>query len=200
MDGYNTHGDATGKRGKAVEKMLVQAFNETKPPFIVGGEELMFPGDKNGSPWNVYNCRCAMRTVEKPGIQAEPRQIRVRDPITGKNVVVSDMTYSEWLEWKENLEKSAKNGIIRQPMNLQLFAEQDLKKQTTKSLKRGIDSLTKNIEEHKVKIKNPEKYVDGWESYSEKRKAGLIKHWNKEISNFEESKNNRSEELKQRGK
>lgn len=71
----------------------------------------MFPGDKNGSPWNVYNCRCAMRTVEKPGIQAEPRQIRVRDPITGKNVVVSDMTYSEWLEWKEQRERESQTLI-----------------------------------------------------------------------------------------
>lgn len=71
-------------------------------PFIVGGEELMFPADTAGSPWNVYNCRCAMRTVEKEDIEAEPRQIRVRDPVTGKNVVVSDMTYSEWLDWKQS--------------------------------------------------------------------------------------------------
>lgn len=77
-------------------------------PFIVGGEKLMFPADNTGSPWNVYNCRCAMRTVEKPGIEAEPRQIRVRDPITGKSVVVSDMTYTEWLDWKEKREKEAK--------------------------------------------------------------------------------------------
>lgn len=28
MDGYNTHGDAVGKQGKAVEKMFVQAFKE----------------------------------------------------------------------------------------------------------------------------------------------------------------------------
>ena len=25
-------------------------------PFIVGGEKLMFPGDRNGSGWNTYNC------------------------------------------------------------------------------------------------------------------------------------------------
>lgn len=80
-------------------------------PFIVGGEKLMFPGDNTGSPWNVYNCRCAMRTVEKPGIEAEPRQIRVRDPITGKNVVVSDMTYSEWLDWKEQRERESQTLI-----------------------------------------------------------------------------------------
>lgn len=31
-------------------------------PFVVGGEELMFPCDSSGSPWNVYNCRCTMKT------------------------------------------------------------------------------------------------------------------------------------------
>jgi HK97 family phage portal protein len=29
-------------------------------PFIVGGEELMFPGDKNGSPGEIINCRCTL--------------------------------------------------------------------------------------------------------------------------------------------
>lgn len=29
-------------------------------PFIVGGEEIMFPADRAGSGWNVYNCRCTM--------------------------------------------------------------------------------------------------------------------------------------------
>ena len=29
-------------------------------PFIVGGEELMYPGDENGSAGNVINCRCTM--------------------------------------------------------------------------------------------------------------------------------------------
>ena len=30
-------------------------------PFIVDGEELMYPGDINGSASNVINCRCTMR-------------------------------------------------------------------------------------------------------------------------------------------
>ena len=30
-------------------------------PFIVNGEKLMYPGDPNGSPENIINCRCTMR-------------------------------------------------------------------------------------------------------------------------------------------
>lgn len=32
--------------------------------FTVGGEPLMYPGDKSGSAWNVINCRCAATTTE----------------------------------------------------------------------------------------------------------------------------------------
>lgn len=61
--------------------------------------KIRFPGDPRAKPANVYNCRCTLRTVEKPGIEAEPRMIRVRDPATGRNVVVKDMTYPEWERW-----------------------------------------------------------------------------------------------------
>lgn len=51
-------------------------------PFVVGGEKLMFPGDGSmgASAGNLYNCRCRSNTVEKEGIEAEPKMIRVRDP------------------------------------------------------------------------------------------------------------------------
>jgi len=32
-------------------------------PFIVDGEELMYPGDPAGSPENIINCRCRLKTV-----------------------------------------------------------------------------------------------------------------------------------------
>jgi hypothetical protein len=32
-------------------------------PFIVSGEELMYPGDPSGSAGNVINCRCAIGYV-----------------------------------------------------------------------------------------------------------------------------------------
>jgi hypothetical protein len=45
-----------------------------------------------------------MRTVEKEGVEAEPRQMRVRNPKTGKTELVSEMTYAEWEEWVKDRE------------------------------------------------------------------------------------------------
>lgn len=61
-----------------------------------------YPGDPKGKPDQTYNCRCTLRTVEKPGIEAEPRKMRVRDPKTGKNVLVNEMTYDEWERWVQS--------------------------------------------------------------------------------------------------
>jgi uncharacterized protein with gpF-like domain len=38
-----------------------------REPFLVGGELLMVPGAKNGSPWNVVSCRCSPGSTEAPG-------------------------------------------------------------------------------------------------------------------------------------
>ena len=61
--------------------------------------KIRYPGDPRAKPALTYNCRCTLRTVEKPGIEAEPRKMRVRDPKTGRNVVVEEMTYEQWERW-----------------------------------------------------------------------------------------------------
>ena len=150
------HGEADG-----------QIVEGTKKPFIVGGEKMMFPGDKSmgAHGWNLYNCRCTTRTVEKDGIEAEPRQTRVRNPkweeakaeednLTAKveklkereqvatdpekkkqlrkdrikaqnelyaatkkrqgldkNLVVPEMTYKEWKDWKTSLLNPSKAPV-----------------------------------------------------------------------------------------
>lgn len=67
----HAHGMADGQR-VAVDE-----------PFIVGGEELMFPGDTShgASGWNVYNCRCTLLSW----IKGHERK---------------QETYPEWLEKK----------------------------------------------------------------------------------------------------
>lgn len=71
-------------------------------PFSSELGKIRFPGDPRAKPGNVYNCRCTMRTVEAPGIEAEPRKMRVRDPKTGRNVVVNEMTYEQWERWAKS--------------------------------------------------------------------------------------------------
>lgn len=43
-------------------------------PFVVDGEELMYPGDPDGSPENVINCHCVQIAVRKPEGEAESEE------------------------------------------------------------------------------------------------------------------------------
>ena len=47
------------------------------------------------------NCRCTVISAVD-GVDTSDAQRRVRDPVTGKNIVVSDMTYKEWERLKKN--------------------------------------------------------------------------------------------------
>lgn len=74
-------------------------------PFKSKLGKIRYPGDRSAKPANIWNCRCTMRTVEKEGIEAESRKRRARDPKTGKNVLIEDMTYREWERWKGEQEE-----------------------------------------------------------------------------------------------
>lgn len=64
----------------------------------------MFPGDPNGPAYEVYNCRCTL-IAAVDGVDTSNAKRRVRNPETGKNELVSDMTYSEWAGWKKKQPK-----------------------------------------------------------------------------------------------
>ena len=181
----------------------------TKEPFTVGGYKMMFPGDMSmGAPgYQIYNCRCTTRTVEKDGIEAEPRQMRVRNA-DGEWELVNEMTYSDWTKWKKlgekPLENAVESAIIKERdttkgVGIQFFANKSIQKQTDAHLKKSIASWTENIAEHQAKIANPRKFDSEWDAKSSAHKAGLIKHWQKEIQNFQNNINDANDELKKRG-
>lgn len=104
----------------------------------------------------------------------------------------------------KDIAKSASNDIIKNngdilKMNLQTFAESDIKNQGSGSLKHAIRKYNERIQEHQEKIKNPEKYIPEWNSMDPRGQEGLKKHWNKEIRNFNNSIQVRVDELKKRG-
>ena len=99
--------------------------------------------------------------------------------------------------WQEAgaLENTGESGI----MDLQMFANRSISKQTDNGLRKSIASWSDNIEEHKKKLAHPELYDTGWNSKTEAQKAGLSRHWNKEIGNFSKDIADAEAELARRG-
>lgn len=103
MDSYV----AATKMGIEMEREWVSALDSrTRPehaeadgqvvgvdePFIVGGEKLMFPGDRSGSGWNIYNCRCTQIARVKNVPNATERR--------SSDGVIKNMTFKEWMKNK----------------------------------------------------------------------------------------------------
>ena len=94
-------------------------------------------------------------------------------------------------EQNNSIEKLDENGKIK--------TERGIKKQSSDSLRKGIQTLENRISEHEDKVTNP--YIDypDWDDFPTEYQDGLIRHWNKEIRNFKKSIQNRRDELRRRG-
>ena len=124
----------------------------------------------------------------------------------GTNKVKVPKEISDMIEnyFKESVAKASGSGIIKGKgstlkMDLQFFAEKDIKNQQSGSLKRAMRKYQARIEEHEAKIKNPKEIYPEWDTYDPRYQEGLKRHWNKEIRNFKQSIQDRVDELKERG-
>lgn len=74
-------------------------------PFHSRLGDILFPGDPNADPANVYNCRCTLiEVIEGIETHGERRAYREWDDERGhhkESYLVKDMTYREWKQWKE---------------------------------------------------------------------------------------------------
>lgn len=84
----------------------------------------------------------------------------------------------------ENTRDMGYNSSIR--MDLQLFAKGPrFDRQSKKQREKSVRSFEKNIDLHKDKIANPEKYVQEWGKWSERRKQGQLDFWEKEVARYQ---------------
>ena len=84
-------------------------------------------------------------------------------------------------------------------ISMQFFAEKGLEKQRPSELRKGIRELQRQISEHEAKIADARKELGTLDGVEAKIQLGTIRHWEKEISNFTDSINNRKSELRKRG-
>ena len=87
-------------RTRHAHAMLDGQTAETDKPFHVDGYEIMYPGDTSAPGYLVYNCRCTLIAALSDAPKAPNPMRRARDPETGKSILISDMTYAQWVSWK----------------------------------------------------------------------------------------------------
>ena len=83
--------------------------------------------------------------------------------------------------------------------NYDIIIPEDMKKQTSKQLKKGIKNLDASIKKHEYKINNPKEFYSDWDNISEQIRNGRINHWKKEIDIAKKNKLAAERLLKERG-
>lgn len=157
--------------------------------FEVDGATIRYPGDPQAPGYLVYNCRCTVIGAIK-GLEDDDSDDHRKHMI--------GTTYDKWKAGKEqeSVEKSEKSGKIK--VDIQFFANRSIAKRTDKQLHKSINSWAKNITEHQEKLQAPEKYDKEWNEKNSSAKAGLLRHWEKEINSFQKNIDLAYEELERR--
>lgn len=82
-----------------------------------------FPGDPQGPPWEIYNCRCTTVAVVD-GVDTSDGLRRARNPATGETEVISSMMYQEWAAQKKAENATAWNTYMEKGRNLSADTKQ----------------------------------------------------------------------------
>lgn len=160
-----------------------------------------FPGDPQGPPWEIYNCRCTL-IAAVDGVDTSTAQRRARNPVTGETELIQNMTYQEWVRSKQKQQKAVEiEAVLRYNSIIQSYTNVDAEKvysaaksgernrgvytdaikKRQKNLEKSIASHTAQVEEHARKVQNPDKYDTGWGEKEDRQKQGLLKKWSKDL-------------------
>lgn len=160
-----------------------------------------FPGDPQGPPWEIYNCRCTL-IAAVDGVDTASAQRRARNPVTGETELIQNMPYQEWVRSKQKQQKAVEiESVLRYNSIIQSYTNIDTEKvysaaksgernrgvytdaikKRRKNLEKSIASHTAQVEEHARKVKTPDKYDTGWSEKDDRQKQGLLKKWGKDL-------------------
>ena len=160
-----------------------------------------FPGDPQGPPREIYNCRCTL-IAAVDGVDTSTAQRRARNPVTGETELIQNMTYQEWMRSKQKQQKAVEiEAVLRYNSIIQSYTNVDAEKvysaaksgernrgvytdaikKRQKNLEKSIASHTAQVEEHARKVQNPDKYDTGWGEKDDRQKQGLLKKWSKDL-------------------
>lgn len=119
-------------------------IQEVDDPFDSELGPIMYPGDPDADPANVWNCRCTLTYV----YPEYPNSMERRDNETGENV--GDMTYREWEEMKrEQAEESEPEGLrtYEDPMREYLGSAYDSNPEEVQAIRDYLDEQGVEYEE-----------------------------------------------------
>ena len=78
---------------------------EVDEPFQSDFGEIMYPGDFQAHPADVWNCRCRLKYIYPEYYKPQNTQRRAYNEDRTESELISDMTYKEWKAWKAGEKK-----------------------------------------------------------------------------------------------
>jgi SPP1 gp7 family putative phage head morphogenesis protein len=87
-------------RTRDAHRALDGQVQEVEKPFKSELGDIMYPGDFQAHPANVYNCRCTL-VYEYPKYLPQNAERRAyNNPRSRESELIPDMTYREWRRWR----------------------------------------------------------------------------------------------------
>lgn len=123
-------------------------------PFHVDGYEIRCPGDPSAPGYLIYNCRCAIDTVDK---FHDPKAPRVAEnPLTGKSEQIPGMTYKEWEAMHKAQNPEAWDLYQKKSQNLNADKKQfaEYKAALGSSIPKSLDDF------QRMKYTEPERWAE----------------------------------------
>lgn len=122
-------------------------------PFHVDGYEIRCPGDPSAPGYLIYNCRCAINSVDKFHDTKAPRI--AENPLTGKTEQISGVTYKEWEAMHRAQNPEAWDLYQKKSQNLSADRKQfaEYKSVIGSTMPKSLDDF------QRVKYTEPERWV-----------------------------------------